>query len=41
LKYEVAINALATIIPADFKYIGAIVLVADVLGSVARKILGK
>jgi hypothetical protein len=41
LKYEVAINALAAILPADFKYIGAVVLVADILGSFGRKLLGK
>ena len=41
VKYEVAINAVALILPGDFKYVGAIVLVADILGSWGRKLLGK
>jgi len=41
LKYEVAINALAVLLPVDFQYVGALVLVADILGSWGRKLLGK
>jgi hypothetical protein len=41
LKYEVAINAIAVILPADFKYISAVVLVADILGSWGRKLIEK
>jgi len=41
IKYEVAINALAPLLPVDFKYASAIVLVADILGSFSRKLIKK
>jgi len=41
VKYEVFINALAQILPAGYPYVGAIVLVVDILGSFAKKLLGE
>ena len=41
LKYEVAINALSAILPMDFKYVSALTLVADILGSFSRKLIKK
>jgi len=41
LKYEVGMNALAAIIPADFVYIEALVIVADIIGSWGRKLIKK
>ena len=40
VKYEVAINALSYILPVDFKYVSALTLCADILGSFARKLKG-
>jgi len=39
LKYEVAMNALAAVLPADFVYIEALVVIADIVGSWGRKLL--
>jgi len=41
IKYEVAINALSALLPVDFKYASALVLVADILGSFSRKLIKK
>jgi len=41
IKYEVAINALSAVLPMDFKYVSALTLVADIIGSFSRKLIKK
>jgi len=41
VKYEVAMNALAAVLPADFVYIEALVVIADIVGSWGRKLIRK
>lgn len=38
IKYSIAINAIAMLLPANYKYLSALVLVADIIASWANKL---